>query len=247
MKNKEILLLSETGKTFLVKDPKKDFHCQFGKIDAKDLKKKGIIFSNTGHQFTVLEAFFIDKYDRMKRAPQIITKKDLGLIIAETGIGKSSVILDAGVGSGASTFMFANICKKVIGYEIRKDFLEVAEKNLNFLGLKNVTLKNKDIYQGIEEKNLDLINLDLSEPWLAIKAIKDSKDVLKIGSFIVCYTPTVPQVMDFISEIKQHKEFNILKTVELIAREWEVQDRKVRPKTSQLNHTGFLVFVRKIA
>ena len=240
---KEILLLSETGKTFLVKDPKIDFHCQFGKIEAKDLKKKGVIFSNMGHQFTVLEAFFIDKYDRMKRAPQIITKKDLGLIITETGIGKNSIALDAGVGSGASTFMFANICKKVIGYEIRKDFLEVAEKNLKFLGLKNVTLKNKDIYQGIQEKNLDLINLDLSEPWLAIKHVSSA---LKSGGFIICYTPTIPQIMDFTSEIKKYKEFNILKTVELIEREWEVQDRKVRPRTSQLNHTGFLVFVRKV-
>ncbi len=239
------LLVTPEGKSFYIKDISKDFHCQFGLIKAKDLKKKdgSIIKTNTKKELTLFTPFFIDTYKKIKRAPQIITRKDAAMIIAETGINKDSKVVDAGAGSGALAILLANICKEVTTYEIRKDFIKIVKKNKELLHLKNLTIKNKDLYKGIDEKNIDLITLDLPEPW---KAIEKAKKALKPGGFLVNYSPTIPQVMDFVNKINKDKHLIHIKTIELIQREWEIEDRKVRPKTTQTVHTGFLSFVRKI-
>ncbi len=239
------ILITKEGKTFYLKDASKDFHCQFGLIKTKDLKKKdgSVIKTNTKKELTIFTPSFIDSYRRIKRAPQIITRKDTAMIIAETGINKNSKAVDAGAGSGALACFLANICKEVTTYEIRKDFSNIAKQNKEFLGLKNLKIKNKDIYKGIDEKNIDLITLDLPEPW---KAIDPAKKSLKTGGFLVSYSPTIPQIMDFVNAISKDKNLMHIKTVELIQREWEVIDRKVRPITTQTVHTGFLSFIRKI-
>jgi len=239
------ILVAREGKTFYLKDISKDFHCQFGLIKAKDLKKKdgSIIKTNTKKELTIFSPSFIDSYKRIKRGAQIITRKDATMIIAETGINKNSKVVDAGAGSGALACLLANICKEVTTYEIREDFIKIVKKNKELLDLKNLKIKNKDIYNGIDEKDVDLITLDLPEPW---KALKSAKKALKVGGFLVSYSPTIPQVMDFINAVNKEKEFLHLKTIELILREWEIQQRKVRPKTTQTVHTGFLSFVRRI-
>ena len=39
-------------------------------------------------------------YRKMKRGPQVILPKDIGIIIVYSGIDKNSVCVDAGTGSG---------------------------------------------------------------------------------------------------------------------------------------------------
>ncbi len=58
------ILSSKQGKSFYVKDISKDYHCQFGLIKAKDLKKKdgSTVKTNTKKEFTIFSASFIDKY-----------------------------------------------------------------------------------------------------------------------------------------------------------------------------------------
>ena len=97
------LLTTKEGKTFYLNDISKDFHCQFGLVKAKDLKKKdgSVIKTNTKKELIIFTPSFIDSYKRIKRGPQIITRKDIAAIIAETGINKDSKVVDAGAGSGA--------------------------------------------------------------------------------------------------------------------------------------------------
>ncbi len=239
------ILITKEGKEFYIRDTSKDFHCQFGLVKAKDLTKKdgSIIKTNTNKELTIFSPSFIDTYKKIKRAPQIITRKDIGIIIAETGINKNSKVVDAGAGSGALACFLANICKEVTTYEIREDFIKIVEKNKELLGLKNLKIKNKDIYKGIDEKDIDLLTLDLPEPW---KAINSAKKALKTGGFLVSYSPTIPQVTDFVNTINKDKDFIHIKTIELIQREWEIEERKVRPITTQTVHTGFLSFVRRV-
>ncbi|MBU0628816.1 MAG: methyltransferase domain-containing protein [Nanoarchaeota archaeon] len=239
------ILTTKEGKSFYIKDISKDYHCQFGFIKSNDLKKKdgSIIKTNTKKELKIFTADFIDSYKRIKRGAQIITRKDIGLIVAETGINKNSKVVDAGAGSGALACFLANLCKEVTTYDIREDFIKIVEHNKEFLNLKNLKIKNKNIYKGIDEKQLDLITLDLPEPWLAIPNAKKS---LKIGGFLISYSPTIPQVMDFVNTISKDKDFMHVKTVELIQREWEIEERKVRPITTQTVHTGFLSFIRRV-
>lgn len=239
------ILITPEGEKFFVKDLQKDFHTKYGYITKEDLKLKegSKLLSNTKKEFYIIKPGFIDLFRKIERMPQIIPLKDVALIIAETGINKKSKILDAGAGSGALACFLANIAKEVTAYEIREDFLNVAKRNAEMLGLKNLKIKNKNIYEGIEEKNLDLITLDLPEPW---KAIQHAEKALKTGGFLVSYSPTTPQVADFINAIAKNKNFSIMKTIEIMEREWEISERKVRPKSQAIGHSGFLSFVRKI-
>ena len=233
-------------KTYFIKDITQDFHSADGVVAKKDLKKKdgSKVQTNTNKEFNILTAYFIDDYKRIERGAQIISLKDIGVIISYTGINKTSRAADAGSGSGALACFLANICKEVTSYEIRDDFYTIAKNNKEKLGLKNLKIKKKNVFDGIDEDELDLITLDLPDPWNALGTVEKS---LKIGGFLVSYSPTIPQVMDFINIINKKERFIHLKTIELIQREWEIDQRKVRPMTTQTVHTGFLSFVRKIS
>ncbi len=180
---------------------------------------------------------FIDQINNFRRGPAIINPKDAGLIISITGVGKDSVVLDAGTGSGFLTAYLANICKRVISYEYRKEFYDIAKANLK--DFKNITLKHKDIYKGIKEKNLDLITLDLKDPWKVFPYVKNS---LKPDRFIVCYLPTINQVMKIAKEVKKYK-LKIENVFELLQREWHFEEI-TRPKSQMIAHTGFLVLIK---
>lgn len=242
---KKKLLMNKDGKVFLVKTYAKDLHTQFGFFKSRDLKKGygQKIFSNMKSEFTIIKPRFIDLFKRIRRNAQIIPLKDVGVILALTGINKNSIVVDAGSGSGALACFLANIAKKVISYEIRKDFAEIVKENIKFLNIKNLIVKEKNVYDGIDERNIDLVTLDVPEPW---KALKACEACLKTGGFLASYSPTIPQVMDFVREIKSNKTFIYLRTIEIIERDWEVDKRKVRPKNQAIGHSGFISFARKI-
>ncbi|HLC86023.1 MAG TPA: methyltransferase domain-containing protein [Candidatus Nanoarchaeia archaeon] len=216
-----------------------DFHTQFGVIKEKEIKN-GMIKSNLGKEFVVFDANFLDELTKIRRGPAITHPKDIGLIIVTTGIGQGSKVLDAGSGSGSLSSYLARIGCKVTSYEINKEFFKIAQLNHKELGLE-VEIKDKDVHKGIDEKDLDLIILDLPDPWNALKYIHKA---LKNGAFLVCYLPTVTQVAELVK--KFDNKFYMWKVSELLEREWHVEDLKVRPKNQMLGHTAFVVFARKI-
>jgi tRNA (adenine57-N1/adenine58-N1)-methyltransferase catalytic subunit len=233
------------NKKFLVKDTKKDFHSQFGIISKEDLQKTGKAITGKGDKVSIFNPSFVDLHEKIKRKAQIITLKDIGTIITETGLTKEHIVLEAGSGSGSLTMFLANIAKKVISYDIREDHQNVAKENINLANLKNVEFKICDIREKIDEKEIDIIVLDMPDPW---NALENSKNALKIGGFLVVYSPTIPQVQDTVNKIKEDykNDFIFLKTVENIQRPWDIDGRKVRPVSSYINHTAFLTLVRRI-
>ena len=240
------MLITRHGRKFYAKNVDEDLHTQYGFIKKDELKKANegsILKSNTGKEFFVFNPYFIDLYRKIKRDAQIIPLKDIGLIIAETGINKESRILDAGSGSGALACFLAAISKEVVTYEIREDFVEIVKFNIEFLGLKNIKIKNIDIYSKIDDRDIDVIILDLPEPW---NALENCSKALKPGGFLVSYSPSVPQVADFVNAVRKNDNFVYLKTSEIVEREWEVEERRVRPKSTGIGHSGFLSFARKV-
>lgn len=240
------ILITRQGKKFYAKSLDEDLHTQYGFIKKEDLKKAkdgNLLKSNTNKEFFVFKPHFIDLYRKIKRDAQIIPLKDIGLIIAETGINKESRVLDAGSGSGALACFLAALVKEVITYDIREDFIEIVRSNIKFLGLKNIKIKNSNIYEEIDDKNFDVVTLDVPEPW---NSLENCSKALKIGGFLVSYSPSIPQVADFVNAVRKNENFIYLKTVEVIEREWEVEERRVRPKSKGLGHSGFLSFVRRV-
>tara|TARA_Y100000034_G_C6855755_1_gene388868 strand:+ start:552 stop:1271 length:720 start_codon:yes stop_codon:yes gene_type:complete len=237
----KVLINKDKNKLVYVKDTSKDFHCEYGYISSKDLQKNGLVETNKGVKLYLIDAEVSDKVNKIKRAPQIIPKKDIGFILAECGVNNKSIVVEAGSGSGHATIQLALHAKKVYSFDIREDHQKISKRNVDSLDLKNVTFKIYDIYEGIPVKNVDLLLLDLPSPWEVIKHF----DKVKQGGHIVNYSPTIPQVMDFVNQLPEYCYH--VKTIELVQREWEVKGRKVRPKTFQeLGHSGFLSFVRKI-
>jgi len=158
--------------------------------------------------------------------------KDIGAIITYTGITKTTEILEAGTGSGMLTSYLAKISKKVYSYERRKDFYELAKSNFKFLKIRNIDLKNKDVKTAKEQ--VDVIILDLPNP----EEYDLTKNLNERG-FLVAYLPNITQVSQLINTTK----LKHIKTIELIEREWIIDERRARPNHKMLGHTAFLVFL----
>ncbi len=238
-------LVVAKSKQYLVSDFSKVFHTMYGDISKDDLSKPSgsVLKSSTGKEFLIIDASYVDIVKRFRKLPQTVPMKDIGLIIATTGINKDSVIVEGGLGSGAVAAGLAHIAKHVISYDIRDDCINNAKANLDMLNIKNSTIKKQSLYDGIDEVDVDLVFLDVPEPW---RVVRHAVEALKVGAFLVSYSPTVPQVQQFVDEVNKTDELLVLKTTELIERPWVVDGRRVRPNNSGIGHSGFMTFVRKI-
>lgn len=233
-KVKKILIERKTGHKFLVKELE-DFHTNCGLIPKEELSKK-IAVSNTGVEFIVLEPQFSDLWEQLKRGPQIMIQKDIGLILAKTGVNRDSIVVDAGGGSGSLCLSLANVCKEITVYETNSEHFQILAKNVELLGLLNIHLKPENIYERFTEKDIDLITLDLPEPWLV------DTSGLKLGGHLVVYLPNLIQVKQFVDSTK----LKVLEVIELMERKWKISGKIMRPEFEMLGHTGFLIFCRKL-
>jgi len=220
-----------------------DLSTSSGIVKEKDLKNcEDKVKAHSGKEFDVMSANFMDSVEKIKRGVQAIMEKDIGVMLVNAGVGKDSVVLDAGTGSGKLAAFLGRFCKKVYSYDIDEGSINLANKNFEFLNINNVEVKLKDIYKGIDEKNLDAIFLDVTHPW---KALGNVAKALKNGGSLVVYVPTISQVIEFEREVKNFK-FIKVKIIELLEREWYSEGLKVRPKSQMQGHTAFLCFYRKV-
>jgi len=219
----------------------RDFHCNAGFIKKEDLKPGKVIVGN--NEFLIIEAGFLDDYKTIKRDAQIITRKDLGFIIGYCGLTKESIIVESGMGSGAATILFAKLCKQVFSYEIEKRNFDVTKENVEKLGVENATLAMGDIYDAetVGAHDADFLLLDVPEPW---RALESAKKTLKLGGYIVAYTPSITQAARFVNDLPQWLLHE--RTTEIIDRDWRIKGEAVRPLTADIGHTAFLTIVRRI-
>jgi len=230
---------------YYAEDASKDFHTKYGVIKAADLKKPegSKVTSSTGRDYFVFSPKFIDFYKRIKRHAQLIPLKDVGLIVARTGIGKDSVVIEAGAGSGGFSCFVSRFVKKVISYDIDDESISTVRENAKRLGIKNIETKKINIYEKTDDKG-DLFLLDVPEPW---KAIENASKSLRPAGFLVIYTPTINQMQQAMNKISEYEGLMPLKTVELLEREWKVSGQIVRPVSRANIHSGFVSFIRKLS
>ncbi len=178
----------------------------------------------------------------MKRGPAVIIPKDIGMVVSYTGIGKKSKVVEAGAGSAFATIVLGNIVKSVVSYERNGEFCELAKKNVEKAGLKNVKIKKGDLLEkGITEKGVDLVLLDMPE---ANKAVGHGYKALVKDGYLVGFLPNMEQAKEFYLACEGEK-FSDVFMLESIVREYEVRVYGVRPKHVGLTHTAYLVFARK--
>ena len=247
----KILLVDPRGKRHLITVKKEEFHTDLGKVNLEEIIGKNFgdtIESHKGYKFKILKPKIVDFIDKMKRGPQIIHPKDAAQIVAFAGISPGDFIIEAGIGSGALTLFLANIIGpngKIVSYEVREDFAKLAWKNIEWAGFDDrVTIKLKSIYDGIDEKDVDHIILDLPQPE---RVVEHAVEALKPGGYFVAYTPCINQVARLYEKLREFKEYFMRpKTIECLIREQEVRRECIRPKTRMIAHTGYITFARKI-
>jgi tRNA (adenine57-N1/adenine58-N1)-methyltransferase len=236
------LLIDEKDRRYLVKGDK-DVHTNYGVIKAEQFKEENvgtIIESHQAHKYKLIRPNILDYMEKAKRGPQAMTPKDCAMISAFSGIGPGSRVLEAGAGSGVLSMYLANLISPatLTSYEIREDFAKIAQGNFEKFGITNVEIKMKNIYEGIDEKDLDLVSLDLPEPW---RAIEPAKGALKIGGYISSYSPSIEQnkkFCDALGDCFTHE------TLETIQRDWDME--VVRPFSRMIAHTGFITIARLV-
>jgi len=190
----------------------------------------------------VNEIFFPELLRKCKRGPQVVLPKDIGVILAHSGIGKNSTVVDAGAGSGWLAISLANVAKKVTSYEWREEFAELAEKNAARAGVSDsLEIKRKNVLDGIDEKDVDAVTLDLAD---SDKAVAHAHGALRKGGMVFGYVPHVEQARRFF-EACTAAGFTDIRMLEAINRNYLVREAGVRPENTGLTHTAYIVFATK--
>jgi tRNA (adenine57-N1/adenine58-N1)-methyltransferase len=244
-----IILIDERGKKYLVKAERRQLHTDFGVLDpgeAIGLEPGARLRSHIGKEFVLLKPRITDYLQKLRRVPQIMLPKDAAQIAAYTGVGPGDLVIDAGVGSGALAIFLGNLVRpsgRVVSYEVREDFARIAEENIRTAGLSEVVdVKLKDIYEGIDERGVDLVTLDLPQPE---RALPHAERALKPGGHLAIFSPCVEHLQRFYRKLPEYSFINP-KTIECLVREFEVKPSCTRPKTRMIAHTGYLTFARRV-
>jgi tRNA (adenine57-N1/adenine58-N1)-methyltransferase len=240
-----VLLRAAGGREYFASAGDEKLHTDLGIVDLKVLAGMewgSTIESHMGRPFTVLKPRAPDFFKHIKRTGAPMMPKDIGAIIAYTGVGPSDVILDAGTGSGVLAVYLGTIARKVISYEANEQFVNVARKNVVHAGLSNVEVRHGDILLELEtlEGPFDVVTLDLQD---ASRAAAGAYKVLRPGGFLATYSPFFEQASETRKAIEQagFSEFN---TIIVNEQELEVGKRGTRPST-RVGHTGFITIARK--
>jgi len=225
--------------------------------DIIGLEEGTVISSSFGEPLVVVRPTLAEYIAKMRKGPQIIYPKDIAAILMLADMFPGAKVLEAGIGSGALTMALLRAVGKdgkVVSYERRKEFLEIAQSNIETFfgtvasagreGSGELIVKEKDVYEGIEEQELDRILLDLPEPWRALKHVEKT---LRSGGILMCYNPTVLQIYKLSRrlELKYEKSFRIMGIYEIGMRGWEIKVRSMRPEHRMIAHTGFILVARK--
>ncbi len=242
------LLLDSKTRRYLVKLVEDgEFHTHAGFVRHDDLigRPEGTtVRSTAGARYLAVRPTLSDFVLKMPRGAQVIYPKDLGPILLLADVFPGARILEAGVGSGALSMTLLRAGAVVVGYELRPDFAVVAQDNVRaFLGAQTAEryrVVERDVYEGIDEADLDRVVLDLPEPW---RVVKHAEAALHGGGILVCYLPTIGQVAQLREELGQSR-FGMAETLEVLQRTWHVEGPSVRPDHRMVAHTGFLTAAR---
>jgi tRNA (adenine57-N1/adenine58-N1)-methyltransferase len=234
-----ILLIGRERKYFL-KAGNGTFSTDRGVISLDEVvgtEPGDIIRSHNGSEFTVLLPKAPDFFEYAKRSGAPMLPRDIGLVIAYTGMNRDDVVLDSGTGTGIAAIYFGGIAQKVTTCELRPEFARIAEANIRDAGLSNVEVLASDF---LEVQGLyDIVHLDMT---ITPEHIRHAHSVLKPGGYLACYTPFLEYLFGVMDEAEPL--FSELKAVECIEREMSRTKRGTRPST-RVGHTGYLTIGRK--
>ncbi|HWP58419.1 MAG TPA: tRNA (adenine-N1)-methyltransferase [Candidatus Acidoferrales bacterium] len=247
-----IVLLDRKGRLYLKRlAAGRDIQVRGGTIPPGELigAEEGLaVRSSLNEEFVVFRPTLAQLIPNLPRSAQVIYPKDIGAILVWGDLFPGATVVEAGVGPAALTLALLRAVGpegKVVSYEIRPDFADMARANVaRFYGAaENWTLKIGDVALELTETGVDRVLLDLPEPWTVTDR---AWECLKPGGILLGYVPTALQVKSFVDSLRSHGGFTALETFETLMRFWHVKGLSVRPEHRMVAHTGFVTIARRM-
>jgi len=210
----------------------------------------GRIVSAKGSPYKVFKATLQQHLLNMNRYATIIYPKDIAAILMHGDVQPGLKIVEGGLGSGALALSMLQAIGpqgSLVTYELKEEAIRCSQRNIRaFCGEvgERHLVRHQDIYEGIEEREVDRVVLDVPEPW---RVVSHAAESLADGGLMVSYLPTIIQVHELVKALREHPEMYTTWTLEMLERPWHVTEDSVRPEHKMTGHTGFLVFSRRSA
>ncbi|PIE15923.1 MAG: tRNA (adenine-N1)-methyltransferase [Proteobacteria bacterium] len=206
-----------------------------------------VVTSKKGQRFHAFAATYREHVLGMQRHAQIVYPKDAALIALWADVFPGATVVEGGLGSGALSMALLRAVGptgRVITYEKQPEPANRALKNIQTLmgECPGHQVRIGDIYQGIEERDVDRVVLDVPEPW---EVVPHAIEALRDGGLFAAYVPTVLQVQRIVLTLKRSRRFPLIDSLEALVRPWWVTGNSVRPEQKMVGHTGFVVAARK--
>ena len=225
--------------------PEQVFHSHLGRLYHDDIIGQSVggwYRTDRSHTMLAVRPTLGDYVREMPRGPQIIYPKDLGNIIIMADIFPGATVIEAGLGSGSLTSALlraVGTTGRVITYEVNQSTVPKAMSNIKAVTpyTSNLEVTIGDIYEGIAEREVDRVVLDVPEPWQAVQGVGDA---LVMGGILLTFLPTILQVHHLVLELQRDGRFQLIETVETLLRSWNVTERSLRPSHRMVAHSGFL-------
>lgn len=233
-----------------------EFHSHAGIIQHDDIigQPEGTEFrtSQRGGVYLALRPTLADYILTMKRGATPIYPKDIGAILTYADIRPGARVVEAGIGSGALTIALLQAVGEsghVYSYETREDFAALAQSNVSdFLpddSSERLTVHVSDIYaDGIKEKDVDRVVLDLPEP---SRVIPHAREAMRPGGIFLAFVPTTLQLHRLWQDLEADPVFDLIEQFEIALRSWDAGPNTLRPAHRMVAHTGFITTARRLA
>ncbi len=213
-----------------------------------------VVTNSSGHEYLALRPLLRDFVMSMPRGAAIVYPKDAGQIVMQADIFPGAVVVEAGVGSGALSLSLLRAVGergKLISFERREEFAEVAEANIEtFFGEKpaNWQIAIGDLAEALPQTvapaSVDRVVLDMLAPWECLDVVAEA---LQPGGVLICYVATVTQLSRVAESIRATGLFTEPESNETLVRGWHVEGLAVRPDHRMVAHTAFLISARRLA
>ena len=235
-----VLLVGKGDREYYVAAGPRTFSTDLGMVDLSVLvgaEPGSVIRTHKGEEFTLRIPRAPDFFTHAARSGAPMLPKDVGMVIAYTGMNQRDRVLDAGTGSGVAAIYFGGVAGRVRTYEIREEFAAKARKNIAAAKRENVEVIAADVLMA--EGEYEVVHLDMQT---GPDHVALAHRLLAPGGFLACYTPFLEQV--FAIHDAAFPLFSQVRVLECIERELTRSPRGTRPST-RVCHSGYLTFARK--
>jgi len=178
--NDQVLICFEDDVTYLVRiAASKKLGIHRGRpIVLSDLigKSYGEWIDTEHSRALLLEPTTEDYMMKVRRESGIIYPKDAAMLLMKLGIHSGSRVVEIGSGSGSLTIALAGQVApegKVYSYDVRDDFLKLAENNVKRANLLSCVEFNKRIgHEPFNETEVDAVISDVPEAWHEMEPVR---------------------------------------------------------------------------